>query len=141
MIKTVIHERYEVLKNLELFKATFDQTRVKTFIIQLNHARLQARGTDINGNVIGRYSVNTEILSGGEKRAGEPYNLKDTGEFYKSWVIKVGNDSLTIDADGQKEFIDWGADEIGAVGLDESNFKSLYLFVIPLLIRNFKDVL
>ena len=140
-LNTIIHERFEILKNLEWFKATFDKTDVKTFIIQLNHARLQTRGTDINGNVIGRYTTNTEIMSGGEKKAGQPYNLKDTGEFYRSWVITITSDVITIDADGQKEFVDWGSPDIGAVGLDDAGIKSLLLFILPKLISNFKNVL
>lgn len=135
---TRIHEQLEIIKGFEFFTALFKDTRVKTFIIQLNHARLQARGTDINGKVIGRYTVNTEIMSGGEKRAGTPYTLKDTGDFYNSWVVKVTPDYIEIDADGQKEFIDWGADSIGAVGLSDDNMKSLFLFLIPTLISIFR---
>lgn len=49
------------------------------------------------------YSLLTEILSQGKKKAGEPYNLYDTGEFYNSMVFLLGNNFFEIDADPIKE--------------------------------------
>ncbi len=64
-------------------------------------------GIDADGDIIGRYSVATEIITGGEKRAGDPFDLRDTGEFrdsIKAVLVNTGNSFyIQIDADAEKE--------------------------------------
>jgi len=77
-------------------------------------------GVDSNDEIIGTYSYLTEVLSGGQKRMGDPYTLKDTGAFYRSMFIKVLNDSIYIDADYAKmEDQNWWSVDI--LGLTEEN--------------------
>ena len=77
-------------------------------------------GVDEDDDIIGYYSFWTEILSDGKKKQGEPYNLKDTGQFYRSMFVKVLKDSIIIDADFEKmEDQDWWS--IGILGLTEEN--------------------
>ena len=77
MKRTIIHERLEHLKTLDFWVKIMSNPETKQFIIRLNQNRLELYGTNIDGNVIGYYSPTTEILSGGEKKAGKPYNLKE----------------------------------------------------------------
>ena len=52
-------------------------------------------GSDYKGRVIGFYKKSTEELSGGRKIAGEPYDLKNTGDFWeKTFIVAIikGND-------------------------------------------------
>lgn len=42
------------------------------------------RGEDFEGNILGVYSRETELISNGRKKAGEPFNLFDTGDFYRN---------------------------------------------------------
>lgn len=60
-----------------------------------------AEGEDSNGNLLGRYSKMTEILSGGIKKAGEPYNLFDTGDLYSKTRLLSGikDNDLLFDMD------------------------------------------
>lgn len=57
-------------------------------ILDLNRdTQLFDKGINAEGQVIGLYSLATEKLSGGTKKAGTPYTLKDTGQFYESFKI------------------------------------------------------
>jgi len=61
-------------------------------------------GEDSNGKLLGRYSLMTQMLSDGRKKAGDPYTLYDTGDFYKQTKLFSGvksNDLMfTIDSNG-----------------------------------------
>ena len=135
MKKTIIHERLEHLKTLNFWVELMSDPDTKQFIIRLNQNRLELYGTDIDGNVIGYYSPVTEILSGGEKQAGKPYNLKDTGYFYDSFKIHVFSDYIVIDADGLKDNVDWSDPSEKVLGLAEYQFEILNLYLIPQLIK------
>jgi len=137
-IKTVIHEKLEHLKTLNFWVEIMSNPDTKKFIIRLNQNRLELHGTDIDGNVIGYYSLATEVLSGGEKQAGKPYNLKDTGYFYDSFKIDVFSDYIIIDADGLKDNVDWSAPSEKVLGLAEYQLKILKLYLVPKFIKAFK---
>ena len=96
-------------------------SQVKEDILNLiREAQLMAEGVDENNEIIGTYSFMTEIISGGRKQEGDPYNLNDTGEFFRSMYIKVLADSIIIDANYQKmEDKDWWS--ISILGLTQEN--------------------
>lgn len=64
-------------------------------------------GIDGDGDIIGVYSVATEMITEGEKKAGDKFNLLDTGEFRNSIKTRVIKDTngygIGIDADPEKE--------------------------------------
>lgn len=88
--------------------------------------QLTKQGVDEDGDIIGFYSAYTEFLTNGEKQAGDPYTLKDTGAFYESMFVRVLRDSILIEADGQKDddnlFEKYGE---GIIGLTEPNMQNL----------------
>lgn len=89
--------------------------------------QLFEQGTDELGNVIGYYSIITEMVYNPEKVAGTPYTLKDSGDFYKSFYIEVLNDGIIINADGVKPD---GTNLLekygnGIIGLDEESKRKL----------------
>ena len=94
---------------------------VRKFILDLIRIKqLKQEGIDQNENIIGLYSQLTELLSGGRKKAGTPFTLYDTGEFYRSMFILVMKDSIIIDANYSKMADqDWWSIDI--LGLTESN--------------------
>jgi len=136
---TAIHEFYERLKYLQWFKAVFSNPRVKKIIIKENQDRLELTGESIEGDVIGRYSALTEVLSGGEKKRGSHYTLKDTGYFYNSMRVSTFEDYIVIDADGKKDNVDWSAPSVGAVGLSDEQIEELGEQLIPIIIKTFRD--
>lgn len=96
-------------------------SQVKEDVLNLiREAQLMAEGVDENNEIIGTYSYMTELISGGRKQEGDPYNLNDTGEFFRSMYIKVLADSIIIDANYQKmEDKDWWS--ISILGLTQEN--------------------
>ena len=61
--------------------------------------QLFKKGVDEDDKLLGVYSITTQILSGGRKKAGSHYTLFDTGQFYRSIFTRVLSESLFIDAD------------------------------------------
>lgn len=59
------------------------------------------RGLNKDGDIIGLYSIATERYSGGKKKAGTPYTLKDTGFYYDSHEVIAALDGFTIVADSK----------------------------------------
>lgn len=116
-------------KHLKKTKLLFDSVawldahtpQVKEDVLNLiREAQLMAEGVDENNEIIGTYSYMTEVISGGRKQEGDPYNLNDTGEFFRSMYIKVLLDSIIIDANYQKmEDKDWWS--ISILGLTQEN--------------------
>jgi len=98
-------------------------SQVKEDILNLiREAQLMAEGVDEDNQIIGTYSYMTELISGGRKQEGDPYNLNDTGEFFRSMYIKVLSDSIIIDANYQKmEDKDWWS--ISILGLTQENLQ------------------
>jgi hypothetical protein len=118
-------------KHLKRTKLLFDSvawlnahtSQVKEDILNLiREAQLMAEGVDEDNQIIGTYSYMTELISGGRKQEGDPYNLNDTGEFFRSMYIKVLKDSIIIDANYQKmEDKDWWS--ISILGLTQENLQ------------------
>ena len=141
MLNTVIHKKLNDLKKVTFWVKMMSDPTVKQFIIRLNQNRLELKGTDIDGNVIGYYSHATEVISGGEKQAGSHYTLDDTGYFFSTFNISVFSDYIVIDADGLKDDVDWSDPSEKVLGLADYQFKILNLFLVPKLIKIFKNEL
>jgi len=60
----------------------------KNLILDLQKIQLE-KGEGDKGEVIGYYSEATELISGGRKRAGDPYDFQDTGSFFRRMFVKV----------------------------------------------------
>jgi hypothetical protein len=92
----------------------------KEVIRMIQQDQLKRSGVDSENIVIGYYSQATEALTFGMKRAGDPYTLEDTGEFFRSMYVKVLMDSIIIDGDYAKmQDQDWWRNEI--LGLTDEN--------------------
>lgn len=83
------------------------------FIIDLNtEGQLFEKGIDALGASLGDYTIATiegTVNFEGKKDKGQRFDhitLKDTGDFYKSFAIKVQNGGFLIVADGRKEDTD-----------------------------------
>lgn len=107
------------LKENVLSKELFDFIRsIEREMIDLNKNQLYKNSKDIYGDAIGFYSKATEIISGGSKKAGEPYDMKDTGVFFSKFYVKANNNVLIFGSNDPK------VDEI----LDNPNLLSTDLF-------------
>ena len=122
-------------KTLELI--LFEEVkRFSGLLIDIQQERL-SKGKDIEGKILGRYTISTEgyALFGDPKpiqpkKAGEPYNLEWTGEFFESMFLQVFQTKATFKSRGEgwlslnKQFDDlMGLDEDG-----KENALSEFLF-------------
>jgi hypothetical protein len=124
---------------------------VQTYIEFLNKDQLKrsedSKGVqlsykDNNGNVRTGYSPLTAKLSKGRKKIGQPFNLFDTGEFYKSIKATPELKGVDLDADFQKEDTNlekkFGKD---IIGLTDENLQKLQEFIKPIVILNLRKEL
>lgn len=126
-----------------IFKRVLDRPDLKAKIIYLNTERqLGDEGINALGKILGVYSYATEFLSGGRKRAGDPYTLNDTGEFWDSFSVQVFQGHITIDADGQKDDKNL-LDEYGIdiLGLTDENLQLLINEAKQYYIEYYKSIL
>lgn len=129
--------------NEELFKLV---KSIERDIKKLNmNEQLFNEGVDANNkplfskkNKRGTYSLLTEQLSGGQKKAGDPYTLRDTGDFFKGFFIKIENDKALFGSTDEKTpllIADFG----DIFGLTDENLKALIDKKLkPLLIREIR---
>ena len=123
--QTAIDEHLKKVMLLDDSVAWIDShtDEVKKMILDyIRNDQLFDEGIDANEDIIGTYSYLTEVLTNGRKRMGDPYNLKDTGEFYNSMLVQVLKDSILIDANYTKmEDQNWWSIDI--LGLTEENLE------------------
>lgn len=92
--------------------------------------QLTRQGVDEDGTILGYYKPLTELLSQGRKKAGDKYNLNDTGAFYRSMFVTALNDGLLIEGDtnkmeGEKWWIDNNLEADKILGLTDENLQKL----------------
>lgn len=105
-------------------------------IIRLNtEDQLFNEGIDKDGDSLGDYSNASVNVYG--KRPGH-ITLKDTGDFYQSFVVKVDNSGIIINADTQKESTDLSVKYgVEILGLTEENIGILR----ELILVNYREYL
>ncbi len=97
-------ERTMHISQREIWFYVFSDMKFKTKVLDfIRIDQLFEQGVNEDDQVIGRYSIVTETVYNPEKVAGSPYTLKDTGDFYKSFMMQVLPDGIIINADGIKD--------------------------------------
>jgi hypothetical protein len=69
----------------------------------INRDTLFKKSQDIHGDSIGFYSRLTEEITGGRKREGHRFDLRESGTFLDSLYAKVQNDSILFDTTDPKK--------------------------------------
>ena len=143
---TKIEEQLRRVRLLSENKAWFDTftTATKNEILDwIKIDQLTNEGVDKNGNIIGFYSFATQLITDGRKRAGDPFDLNDSGDFYRSMFISVFLDSIIIDAGSQTyaemQKQDWFSNSI--LGLTDENFEKLKSKVLESYQKHLREVL
>ena len=127
---------------LKVFSDRALQIKVLNWIRQ---DQLFKEGIDENNQIIGLYSIATESINP-SKKAGTPFTLFDSGEFYKSFFIAVSRNDFTINADPIKTeggvtenlFTKYGE---GIIGLTEQNKNKLSIEVMEKFNRELQRIL
>lgn len=146
VMQTAIGERVKKTKLLFdslAWQKVIDADIRRKILTMIQQHQLMRSGIDSTGKVIGYYSWMTEAMSKGRKKEGQPYNLYDTGEFYKQMFVVALNDGLLVDSDGaDKEdtnlFREYG-DNI--VGLTDENLGKLVEALRPKYIEYVRKTL
>lgn len=114
-------------------------------LLDLEKKRISEESKDIEGNPLGFYSKATELITGGKKKAGDPFSGIDTGNWFKgffmqevSGVLRFGstdpktNDILNSD--------NWLSDEI--FGLSDDELKEVIeTRLLPFFIDNVRKLM
>lgn len=101
------HEAQQIAKKLtptKISKDLFNFIRtLEKYLADLNVDQIFNFSEDVFGNALGFYSKGTELITKGEKKAGDPFTLKDTGEFLEDVFSKVDSDSIFFDTKDSKK--------------------------------------
>lgn len=105
----------------------FDLIRkIEDVLAKTNANTLHEHSTDVEGNPIGFYSAGTEAITGGRKRMGQPFDLKESGEFLNSVFARVENHSIFFDAtDSKKEEVLYNLLSKDIFGLTDENLRKV----------------
>jgi hypothetical protein len=97
-------ERTMHISQKEIWFYVFYDTKFKTEVLDfIRIDQLFEQGVNEDNEVIGTYSLRTQMEFNPEKVANTPYTLKDTGDFYRSFMLEVVPDGIIINADGLKD--------------------------------------
>ena len=69
----------------------------------INRDTIFKKSEDIQGDPIGFYSRATQEITGGRKKEGDPFDLRESGTFLDSLYAKVQNDSILFDTTDSKK--------------------------------------
>jgi len=140
--KSKLHELVNRAKNLSdavAWYTTFNPKTKEDILNLIRQDQLFDEGIDSTGKVIGFYSYLTQQINP-EKRAGDPYTLKDSGMLYASMYINVLAKSILIDGDDTKiQDQEWYSENI--IGLTDENFQKLIQTVKEGYIKEARRVL
>lgn len=124
-------ERVEKLKGKDnqIFRLVLDNKTVKDLIVFMNTAdQLGRKHVDSQGEALFNNLTDRTTYSLFDKkgRGGKPYQLKDTGDFWRSFKAEIGNGEIIIKSDPLKDGTDlfevFGED---IEGLTDENLERL----------------
>jgi len=127
--------RARLTLNMDLvWYVVFSDPTFKRWILDLvRKDQLFDKGVDEDNDIIGTYSEATEMMNP-SKVAGTHYTLFDSGDFYKSFVIRVGKrifeiDADTSDMDGENWWVRNNITKEAILGLTDENKTKLSIEV------------
>ena len=139
-------EKAKQLKPEKISKELFKFIRsIEKKILDKNKEQIYENSQDIHGQAIGFYSYATEQITKGRKKKGEPFDGKDTGDFFNkmymqevSGVVRFGSKSPHY-ADILKSK-SWLSKDI--LGLTDKNLKELIQTeLLPFIITHYRKIL
>jgi hypothetical protein len=111
----------------------------------LNREQLFKDSKDVFEREIGTYSLATERITGGRKKAGQPYNMFDTGDWQRGFFAKVQGDAVlfgTTDGKTEKIFENPRLKSNDLFGLTDKNLNKIIRELIkPLYIKEIRSIL
>ena len=125
----------------KLFIEILKDSNVQAQIIDFNLEQMYEGGIDSEGNSLGQYAQITVSYwkplarSLGNDGRTDHITLKDTGEFYKSFRIKLENDGFKITANAIKEDTDLAQVYPDVLGLTKESKQMVSELITPYFIE------
>lgn len=114
-------------------------------ILDKNKEQIEKEGKDIFGKPVGFYSRATELITGGEKKAGDPFTGVDTGNWFKGFKMQEVSGVLRFTSTDPKtqdilKSDNWLSDEL--FGLSDADLKEVIKDrLLPFFIENIRNTL
>ena len=139
-------EKSKQLNTEKVSKDLFKFIRsIEKQILDKNKEQIFENSQDIHGQALGFYSYATEQITKGRKKKGEPFDGKDSGDFFNkmymqevSGVIRFGSKSPHY-ADILKSKSWISKDILGLT--DENLFQLIETELKPFIISNYRKIL
>lgn len=118
---------------------------IEAELINYNQNQINVDSKDIFGKSIGFYSKATEAITGGEKRAGQPFTGYDTGAWLESFYLKPVNGGFQFWAKDYKTGIilqsdNWLSHDL--FGLSDANLsEAIKVYFLPFFQKYFRNIL
>jgi hypothetical protein len=134
---------------LDVDQIAFDIAQTNNFkrlVIQLNTegkptSQLFELGEDSEGRDLGEYSPFTKELKKLKGQRIDHITLKDTGDFYASFIVRPFKGGFTIDADPIKDdtnlFREYGED---ILGLNDDNLQIIINFYKDAILESLEQI-
>ena len=128
----------------KLFVEILKDSNVQAQIIDFNLEQMYEGGIDSDGNSLGQYAQITVSYwkplarSLGNDGRTDHITLKDTGEFYKSFKIKLENDGFRITANSIKEDTDLAQIYPKVIGLSKESKAMVSELITPYFIESIR---
>lgn len=139
-----LHARAKKLTPTKVKRDLFKFIRtLERELAQYNKSQLFADSEDVEGNPIGFYSYATEVITKGRKKAGQPFNLYESGEFLGRLFAKVEKNSIFFDTkDGKRKEVLTHLLSTNIFGLTDENLnKIIEEKILPFMIDYYQKEL
>lgn len=113
--------------------------------LEAEKKRISEDSKDIYGNPLGFYSQATELISGGKKKAGDPFTGIDTGDWFKGFFMQEVSGVLRFGSKDPKtndilKSDNWLSDEVFGLSDDELN-NIINEKLLPFFIDNVRKII
>jgi len=128
-----IYQRIEQLSESRFWLMANDVSTRNEIIRMNTDDQLYDKGIDSIGANLGEYTPNTKRIKELKGQRFDHITLKDRGLFYDSWIVKVDERAINLDADDVADydrplFTVYGEDVLGLTDENMLKLKQMILF-------------
>lgn len=148
-------EKSKRLTSQEVSNALFNFIKsIQEKFVELNKEQLNKESQDVFGNPLGYYSRATEWITTNQallgqrtdiKKEGDPFTMKDTGDFLKGFYIDIRNEVIYFGSKDEKTPLILQNENLLSTdlfGLQDDNLRELIeKDLLPFVIKHYRDEL
>lgn len=125
----IINSINQLNNSMILFKTMSKNPQLKKLVTELNTKKQLEFGELSTGEILPNYSINSQLFYG---KPDIPIQLKDTGEFWRSFEVILEDDGFIINANddkGEVELFEKYSEDVA--GLTSKNMSIFVEALIP----------